>query len=82
MERTISRGFTYHQYQRARLDDAFPDTDEETLAYTLEGLSRALEMFADGGDLWSWHGDYLAFDPNQPPRKFMQCSSGLSSLYS
>ena len=40
MEQPISRELTHHQYLRSRLEEEFPDVDEETLMDTLEGLRR------------------------------------------
>ena len=47
MEITISRELTHHQYLRARLEEEFPDADEETLVDTLEGLSNLPDMLAE-----------------------------------
>jgi hypothetical protein len=43
----IDRQLTHHQYLRARLEEDFPDVDEETLADTLEGLSNLPDMLAE-----------------------------------
>ena len=61
----MQRELTHHQYLRSRLEEEFPDADEETLANTLEGRSNPPEMFADCGDLYSWHSDDLALDPHK-----------------
>ena len=43
----LSKELTHHQYLRARLEEACPDADEETLVDTLEGLSNLPEMLAE-----------------------------------
>ena len=43
----IDLGLTHHQYLRTRLEEAFPDADEETLVDTLEGLSNLPDMLAE-----------------------------------
>ena len=47
MQAPVLREFTHHQYLRARLEEEFPDADEETLADTLEGLSNLPDMLAE-----------------------------------
>ena len=47
MDQPLVRELTHHQYLRARLEEAFPDADEETLADTLEGLSNLPDMLAE-----------------------------------
>ncbi len=47
MEQAISRELTHHQYLRSRLEEEFPDADEETLVDTLEGLSNLPDMLAE-----------------------------------
>jgi hypothetical protein len=47
MHPVIDRELTHHQYLRARLEEEFPDADEETLHDTLEGLSNLPEMLAE-----------------------------------
>ncbi len=44
---SIIRELTHHQYLRARLEEEFPDADEETLRDTLEGLSNLPDMLAE-----------------------------------
>ncbi len=44
---TISRELTHHQYLRGRLQDEFPDADEETLRDTLEGMTNLTDMLAE-----------------------------------
>jgi hypothetical protein len=43
----LSRELTHHQYLRSRLEEEFPDADEETLVDTLEGLSNLPDMLAE-----------------------------------
>ncbi len=43
----LNRELTHHQYLRARLEEEFPDADEETLVDTLEGLSNLPDMLAE-----------------------------------
>ncbi len=43
----ISRELTPHQYLRGRLQDEFPDADEETLRDTLEGMTNLTDMLAE-----------------------------------
>ncbi len=43
----INKELTHHQYLRARLEEEFPDADEETLVDTLEGLSNQPDMLAE-----------------------------------
>ncbi len=47
MEQAISRELTHHQYLRSRLEEEFPDADEETLVDTLAGLSNLPDMLAE-----------------------------------
>jgi len=47
MQPSIDRELTHHQYLRARLEEEFPDADEETLVDTLEGLSILPDMLAE-----------------------------------
>ena len=47
MRPAIDRELSHHQYLRARLEEAFPDADEETLVDTLEGLSNLPDMLAE-----------------------------------
>ncbi len=47
MFNVINRELTHHQYLRSRLEEDFPDADEETLVDTLEGLSNLPEMLAE-----------------------------------
>jgi hypothetical protein len=54
----IDRELTHHQYLRARLEEEFPDADEETLVDTLEGLSNLPDMLAEVcrsmlGEVWT-----------------------------
>ncbi len=44
---SIDRELTHHQYLRSRLEEEFPDADEETLVDTLEGLSNLPDMLAE-----------------------------------
>ncbi len=43
----LNRELTHHQYLRSRLEEEFPDADEETLVDTLEGLSNLPDMLAE-----------------------------------
>ena len=43
----LDRELMHHQYLRARLEEVFPDADEETLVDTLEGLSNLPDMLAE-----------------------------------
>ncbi len=43
----LNRELTHHQYLRSRLEEDFPDADEETLVDTLEGLSNLPDMLAE-----------------------------------
>ncbi len=47
MFNVINRELTHHQYLRSRLEEDFPDADEETLVDTLEGLSNLPDMLAE-----------------------------------
>jgi hypothetical protein len=47
MQQNFTRELTHHQYLRARLEEEFPDADEETLVDTLEGLSNLPDMLAE-----------------------------------
>ncbi len=47
MDQPLVRELTHHQYLRARLEEEFPDADEETLVDTLEGLSNLPDMLAE-----------------------------------
>jgi hypothetical protein len=47
MQPAIDRELTHHQYLRSRLEEEFPDADEETLVDTLEGLSNLPDMLAE-----------------------------------
>ena len=47
MDQPLARELTHHQYLRSRLEEAFPDADEETLVDTLEGLSNLPDMLAE-----------------------------------
>ncbi len=47
MNQLIQRELSHHQYLRARLEEEFPDADEETLVDTLEGLSNLPDMLAE-----------------------------------
>ncbi len=47
MQTAIDRELTHHQYLRSRLEEEFPDADEETLLDTLEGLSNLPDMLAE-----------------------------------
>ena len=47
MDQPVVRELTHHQYLRARLEEEFPDADEETLVDTLEGLSNLPDMLAE-----------------------------------
>ena len=44
---SLARELTHHQFLRTRLEEEFPDADEETLRDTLEGLSNLPEMLAE-----------------------------------
>ena len=46
MNPTLQHSLAEHEYLRRRLKAEFPDTDEETLRDTLEGLSSLPEMLA------------------------------------
>ncbi len=43
----LNRELAHHQYLRSRLEEEFPDADEETLVDTLEGLSNLPDMLAE-----------------------------------
>ncbi len=47
MSQMLHRELSNHQYLRARLEEEFPDADEETLVDTLEGLSNLPDMLAE-----------------------------------
>ncbi len=47
LAKSIDRELTHHQYLRARVEEEFPDADEETLVDTLEGLSNLPDMLAE-----------------------------------
>ncbi len=47
MNQLIQRELSHHQYLRSRLEEEFPDADEETLVDTLEGLSNLPDMLAE-----------------------------------
>ncbi len=47
MEPNIAQEVTYYEYLRKRLEEEFPDADEETLVDTLEGLSNLPDMLAE-----------------------------------
>ncbi len=47
MEQPLVRELAHHQYLRSRLEEEFPDADEETLVDTLEGLSNLPDMLAE-----------------------------------
>ncbi len=47
MRANLQLELTHHQYLRARLEEEFPDADEETLVDTLEGLSNLPDMLAE-----------------------------------
>ncbi len=47
MDQLIQHELTHHQYLRSRLEEEFPDADEETLVDTLEGLSKLPDMLAE-----------------------------------
>ena len=42
----INRELTHHQHLRTQLKSEFPETDEETLLDTLEGMTNLAEMLA------------------------------------
>ncbi len=44
---TIERELCHHRYLRERLEEEFPDADEETLHDTLEGMTNLTEMLAE-----------------------------------
>ncbi len=44
---TIERELCHHRYLRERLEEEFPDADEETLRDTLEGLTNLTDMLAE-----------------------------------
>jgi len=43
----LSKEVLHHVYLRERLEEEFPDADEETLVDTLEGLSNLPDMLAE-----------------------------------
>ncbi len=43
----LSKEALHHVYLRERLEEEFPDADEETLVDTLEGLSNLPDMLAE-----------------------------------
>ncbi len=43
----LLRELTHHKYLRERLEDEFPDADEETLQDTLEGMTNLTDMLAE-----------------------------------
>ena len=46
MSHPVLHELTHHQYLREQLENEFPETDEETLADTLEGLTNLNEMLS------------------------------------
>ncbi len=46
MQHQLLHELTHHEYLRQELEKRFPDTDEETLLGTLEGLTNLNEMLA------------------------------------
>ncbi len=44
---TIERELCHHRYLRERLEEEFPDADEETLHDTLEGMTNLTDMLAE-----------------------------------
>ena len=44
MVTAIERAASHHEYLRSKLEDRFPDADEETLLDTLEGITDLTEM--------------------------------------
>jgi hypothetical protein len=47
MKHPISHELSNHQYLRQKLEEQFPDIDEETLLDTLEGITSLHEMIAE-----------------------------------
>ncbi len=47
MSHAVLHELTHHRYLRERLEAAFPDTDEETLMDTLEGMTSLTDSLAE-----------------------------------
>ena len=47
MEPRFTQAVTHYEYLRSRLEEDFPEADEETLVDTLEGLSNLPDMLAE-----------------------------------
>ena len=47
MTSPLNQQLTHHRYLRQRLEEQFPDIDEETLLDTLEGITSLHEMIAE-----------------------------------